>query len=36
MTTTTYFYWQADNPTAIQTATVPGDVVVAGGILIAV
>ena len=36
MTTTTYFYWQADLPTTIQTTTTPGAVVVAGGILLAV
>jgi len=36
MAATTYFYWQADNPTAIQTTSTAGDVVIAGGVLIAV
>lgn len=36
MTTTTYFYWQSDLPTSIQTTTTAGAVVVAGGILLAV
>ena len=36
MAATTYFYWQADNPTAIQTTSTPGNVVIAGGVLIAV
>lgn len=36
MTQTTYFYWQEDNPTAIQTSTVAWDVVIAGWVLLAV
>ncbi len=36
MTQTTYFYWQADNPTAIQTTTTAWAVVVAGWVLLAV
>jgi hypothetical protein len=36
MTTTTYFYWQEDAPTAIQTSTDASAVVVAGGIVIAI
>lgn len=36
MSATTYFYWQEDAPTSIQTTTTAGSVVTAGGVLLAV
>lgn len=36
MTATTYFFWKSDSPTSIQTTTTAGNVVIAGGILLAV